>query len=438
MLPDTDVEIVRENIRAVQAIYFAHAMEELRLFGVVERIAELYAQGLLPLGDRSDAERLRRVALRQQRLSEAERRGLYARALGVPGGDPGEVEPNREFLSLWLRFLVTVAATAEQAGAGAVVAPASASNAAARKAARELAANVSHQGDGIAHFVADELAQQVRDDLELLARPEVRTAFGGHDAWQVIDRVNRHDLGGARDIGRYRTQAVEGGRVLQWLAEHYALLNDDGAGAPADEQAALVEAVERLLAVSGAAAGAADRAAPEEGAGADPNAAQRRIADDLLDAINAARPRGPADRGRVRDVVLFEGGRGTGKTLAAYQIAQALGLELVRVDLGEVVSKYIGETEKHLGRLFDRARDAGAVLFFDEADALFGARSEVKDAHDRYANQVLEWLRQRVAAHEGPVIIATAAGIDIDAAFPDDDWKRRRLRRVRFPRRPPR
>ena len=116
-------------------------------------------------------------------------------------------------------------------------------------------------------------------------------------------------------------------------------------------------------------------------------------------------------------VALFSGHSGTGKTLAAEVIAGELGLDLYKVDLSSVVSKYIGETEKNLNRIFDAARAAEVVLFFDEADALFGKRSEVSDAHDRYANIEVAYLLQRLEAHDGVVIMATNLQRNIDAAF---------------------
>jgi hypothetical protein len=104
---------------------------------------------------------------------------------------------------------------------------------------------------------------------------------------------------------------------------------------------------------------------------------------------------------------LFAGESGTGKTMAAEVIANVLRLNLYRIDLSAVVSKYIGETEKNLRRLFDAAEDGGAILFFDEADALFGKRSEVKDSHDRYANIEINYLLQRMEAYRGLAILAT-------------------------------
>jgi hypothetical protein len=115
--------------------------------------------------------------------------------------------------------------------------------------------------------------------------------------------------------------------------------------------------------------------------------------------------------------VLFQGASGTGKTMAAGAVARDLGLDLYRIDLAGVVSKYIGETEKNLDRIFGAARRSNAILFFDEADALFGKRSEVKDAHDRYANLEVAYLLQRMEEHDGPVILASNHARNMDQAF---------------------
>ncbi len=115
--------------------------------------------------------------------------------------------------------------------------------------------------------------------------------------------------------------------------------------------------------------------------------------------------------------VLLTGASGTGKTMAASIVARELGLEMYRIDLSAVVSKYIGETEKNLDRVFNEAQTSNAVLFFDEADALFGKRSEVKDAHDRYANIEIAYLLQRMESYDGVTILATNLGRNIDEAF---------------------
>ena len=125
---------------------------------------------------------------------------------------------------------------------------------------------------------------------------------------------------------------------------------------------------------------------------------------------------------------LFAGESGTGKTMAAEVLANELRLDLYRIDLSSVVSKYIGETEKNLRRVFDAAEDSGVILLFDEADALFGKRSEVKDSHDRYANIEVSYLLQRMEAYRGLAILTTNMKASLDAAF------QRRLRFVvQFP-----
>ena len=122
-------------------------------------------------------------------------------------------------------------------------------------------------------------------------------------------------------------------------------------------------------------------------------------------------------------VSLFAGQSGTGKTMAAGVIAGELGLDLYKIDLSGVVSKYIGETEKNLGAIFRDASLSNAILFFDEADALFGKRSEVRDAHDRYANIETAYLLQQIEDYAGPVILSTNLKMNLDEAF---------LRRMHF------
>jgi ATP-dependent 26S proteasome regulatory subunit len=120
---------------------------------------------------------------------------------------------------------------------------------------------------------------------------------------------------------------------------------------------------------------------------------------------------------------LFTGESGTGKTMAAEVLANELSLDLYRIDLSQVVNKYIGETEKNLKKIFDAAEEGGAILLFDEADALFGKRSEVKDSHDRYSNIEVSYLLQRMEAYRGLAVLTTNMKSALDKAF---------LRRIRF------
>jgi SpoVK/Ycf46/Vps4 family AAA+-type ATPase len=142
--------------------------------------------------------------------------------------------------------------------------------------------------------------------------------------------------------------------------------------------------------------------------------------------------------------ILFSGASGTGKTMSAGVIAKDLGVDLYKIDLSAIVSKYIGETEKNLDRIFRAAQLSNAILFFDEADALFGKRSEVKDAHDRYANIEVAYLLQKIEEYEGIVILASNLSQNIDLAFSrrmhyvvefplPDEAHRERLWRGMFP-----
>ena len=120
---------------------------------------------------------------------------------------------------------------------------------------------------------------------------------------------------------------------------------------------------------------------------------------------------------------LFAGESGTGKTMASEVIARELGLDLYRIDLSQVVNKYIGETEKNLKKIFEAAEGSGAILLFDEADALFGKRSDVKDSHDRYSNIEVSYLLQKMEEYRGLAILTTNMRNALDKAF---------LRRIRF------
>jgi len=121
--------------------------------------------------------------------------------------------------------------------------------------------------------------------------------------------------------------------------------------------------------------------------------------------------------------VLFTGSPGTGKTMAASILANELGLDIYRIELSQVISKYIGETEKNLSKIFEEARKSGVILFFDEADAIFGKRTETKDSHDRYANIEVSYLLQKIEEYDGLVILASNFRQNIDEAF---------VRRMRF------
>ena len=146
--------------------------------------------------------------------------------------------------------------------------------------------------------------------------------------------------------------------------------------------------------------------------------ATRRQIDELRDFLKAHMNTGmTAGKSTGSKSVLFHGSGGTGKSLAAALLGKEAGKNVYRVDLSTIISKYIGETEKNLNTIFKNAEKAGDILFFDEADALFGKRSEVKDAHDRYANIEISYLLQKIEAYPGLVIVATNMKSNIDKAF---------------------
>ena len=149
-----------------------------------------------------------------------------------------------------------------------------------------------------------------------------------------------------------------------------------------------------------------------------------RVSLDEVVAFICAKCRAKTTRTPIRKLahpkgvgVLFAGKNRMGALLAAQTLARDLGKNLYCVDLGAVVSKYIGETEKNLGRIFAAANSSGAVLFFDEADALFGEHTEVHDSHDRYANIEINYLLQRIEEYAGLAILATGKRTKIDNAF---------------------
>lgn len=233
MLPDleaaTDVEIIRENLHAVQAIYFAYMLEEMRMPQVVERIVELFRAGLLPLGRGKAGDYLFNYYKKAgERITEGERRDLYMRVFGAPGGDPNANQPNRDFNELWMRFVSAVSSFGRQVSVDRLLRsniPVAVSQEQVRKAGYDLGANLSLNGYGIAYFAATELQQMILEFRDQLSDPEIRGAFGARDMWQVIDQVNANYLGGTRNTHRYRTQARAGAVIIRWLANNHQRLS---------------------------------------------------------------------------------------------------------------------------------------------------------------------------------------------------------------------
>lgn len=233
-LPDleeaTDGEIVRENLDAAQAIYFSYQLEEARMPQVVERIVELFRAGLLPLSYGKTGDYLYGYYKKaSERITEGERRDLYMRAFGAPGGDPSTNQPNREFNDLWWRFVSSVSSFGRQLTVDRMFRsqiPLSVSQEQVRKAARDLAASLSRNCYGIAYQFSKELKTLIIEYRDLLSDQEIRTSFGARDMWQVMDQVNANYLGGTRNSHRYRTQAKCGAIVIAWLARNHQRLTN--------------------------------------------------------------------------------------------------------------------------------------------------------------------------------------------------------------------
>lgn len=225
-LPDLGArnEIVADNIRATQVLYTAAMLEELKVFQVVDRLTQLFQHGLLTVNRRSTGSSLyKNFKEAPLRLTETERRNLYSSVVGLPGGVEGVVV-NREFNDLWLRFVSRVATLNRQNE----VETSDIDNMelALRRAARELAQNLSLHGAGMALYAAVDLQQQIVFFVKLLSDPEITAAYGTRDMWQVVDQVATIDLGGAANTHSYRTMATAGATIISWLAAHIAKLHN--------------------------------------------------------------------------------------------------------------------------------------------------------------------------------------------------------------------
>jgi hypothetical protein len=224
-LPDVDgpTTILKDNIIALQPAYFASMFEEMKAFLVVDKLVELFQNGVLPIGKGKVGDALfkywKETAIR---VSENERRSFYARTLGSVSGDDGGM-PNREFNDLLLRFVSSVSWFVRQNNVDDLLRskiPSSLSQQQIRKAGRDLAANLSLHGFGMAYFMATDLQKQVKDVIAILSDQEIMNSYGARDMWQVIDQVAATELGGAKNSLRYRTMAASGAIIIAWLANH--------------------------------------------------------------------------------------------------------------------------------------------------------------------------------------------------------------------------
>jgi hypothetical protein len=232
-LPDleatTAFEVVGDHCRLMGSFIFASAFEELRAFKVVDTLIEMSQRGELPL--------IRGAAGTQlynywrdapNRMSEGERQTFYAMTLGLPTGQPG-VSVNTDFQDLWVRFLSSVSSLVRESRVDQLLRsalPVAINQQQVKKAARDLAVNMSSRGYGMVFYAAADLQKQINEMITLLQDPELRAAFGARDMWGVIDQVAQTELGGARNSSKYRMLATSGAIITTWMANHTDRLRD--------------------------------------------------------------------------------------------------------------------------------------------------------------------------------------------------------------------
>ncbi len=226
-LPDleevTSNNIIPDNVRLMGPMIVSAMFDELKAFQVVDHLVERFQRGTLSIVSGEAGKLLYRYWREApNRISEMERRTFYATTLGVPGGEAGDFI-NRNFNDLWLRFVSSVSEFVRQGEVDKLLRagiPSPVSHQQVRKAARDLAGNLSLHGYGMAFYAAVELQEQIKFMIRLLGDEEIRGNFGARDMWQVIDQVATLELGGAKTSSRYRTLATCGTIITAWLAKN--------------------------------------------------------------------------------------------------------------------------------------------------------------------------------------------------------------------------
>ncbi len=226
-LPDledaAEFGIVPDNVRLMGPMICAAMFDELKAFEVVDKLVELFQQGMLTIGNGVAGKALYKYWKdAPNRMSDAERRNFYAMTMGVPGGDAGGTA-NGEFNDLWLRFVSSVSSFIRQNEVDRLLRaslPSPISHQQVRKAARDLAVNLSLHGYGMAYYAALDLQAQIKFMIGLLGDKEVMANYGARDMWQVVDQVATLELGGAKTSSRYRTLATCGTIITAWLANN--------------------------------------------------------------------------------------------------------------------------------------------------------------------------------------------------------------------------
>jgi hypothetical protein len=226
----TAYSIQEKNIECMGPMICAAMFDELRAFDVVDTILNQWQQGTVPIDVSEPGKMLYKYWKdAPNRMSEAERRGLYAMTMGIPGGGVNGNGPvNRDFTDLWMRFVSSVSALVRQKSVDSLLRqaiPASVSQQSVRKAARDLAANLSRHAFGIVNYAARDLQDQITKMIALLDSDEIKRAYGARDMWGVIDQIATLELGGARSSARYRTLATCGAIITRWLSQNVKKYN---------------------------------------------------------------------------------------------------------------------------------------------------------------------------------------------------------------------
>lgn len=232
-LPDLEatieVSVFKDHCVAMGPFIFASAFEELKAFQVVDKLVEMSQRGEIPL-IRGPAGTQLYTYWRDapNRMSEVERQNFYAMTLGLPTGQPG-VAVNSDFQDLWLRFVSSVSSLVRESRVDRLIRsslPVAINQQQVKKAARDLATNMSAHGYGMVFYAAADLQKQINDIITLLRDPELRAAFGATDMWGVIDQIAQTELGGARNSSKYRMLATSGAIITNWIANHIDRLSD--------------------------------------------------------------------------------------------------------------------------------------------------------------------------------------------------------------------
>lgn len=278
-LPDleeaVDVEIVADNLNAMQALYYTMVLEEMKLFQARDIALEQWQLGMIVTGRGRAGDLFYRMWRKTpDRFSELERLSLYSRCFGFAGGSAMHGQPNREFKTLWLRFLSAVSALIRQYSVDSLIRaslPAAIHQEQVRQSGRDLGANLSLHGFGIAYFAGAELQQEINDIIELFSDPEVKAAYAARDMYQVIEQIILFSGGQVESSVQKRVMANAGAVIIRWLAQNSRKLASNNLSTVLDIQSILtplpavpnhkptvnpsdvdlVNAVEQWLAVNG-------------------------------------------------------------------------------------------------------------------------------------------------------------------------------------------